>query len=131
MTNFELEINKIIGLEACQKLIERFGGTRLRVPLKDNLEADHEISICIGYELAQKLCAYSGGDVLFVPLGNYGNRAKLWAKMTEYLDLGYSDTEIVHLLGVSLKTVENHRVGRYSDAKKAKFRFKQLSLVCD
>lgn len=46
-----------IGLEATKKLVVRFGGTRVYLPLQENLDSDHELVKAIGIDAARKLCA--------------------------------------------------------------------------
>ena len=55
-----------IGFPATLKLVEKWGGIRLYVPLEDNLSAEHPIAKEIGFEVARKL-ARAHSEWLEVP----------------------------------------------------------------
>ncbi len=55
-----------IGFPATLKLVEKWGGIRLYVPLEDNLAAEHPIAKELGVEIARKL-ARAHSEWLEVP----------------------------------------------------------------
>lgn len=56
-----------IGFPATLKLVEKWGGIRLYVPLEDNLTPEHPIAKEVGFEAARKL-ARAHSEWLEVPL---------------------------------------------------------------
>lgn len=60
------ELQALIGEEALVRLAERFGGTRLFVPVK--ITRDHAITRAIGFEAACRLSERLAPDVIKVPL---------------------------------------------------------------
>ncbi len=55
-----------IGFQATLKLVEKWGGIRLYVPLEDNLSAEHPIAKELGFDVARKL-ARAHSEWLEVP----------------------------------------------------------------
>lgn len=54
------EIVRAIGLGSAMKLVENFGGTRVYLPLPENIEPHNEVARVIGIEAARKLSAVPG-----------------------------------------------------------------------
>lgn len=49
-----IKIVEAIGLPAAMKVVDHFGGTRIYLPLPENVDADNEIAKAIGLEYALK-----------------------------------------------------------------------------
>jgi Mor family transcriptional regulator len=56
-----IDIIKAVGLPAAMKLVEHFGGTRIYIPLAENVETDNDVAKVIGLEATKKLAAIWGG----------------------------------------------------------------------
>lgn len=56
-----------IGLPAALKLIERFGGTRIALPLPENVTASNPVAQVIGVERARKLAVLWGQERPYLP----------------------------------------------------------------
>jgi len=61
------EMIQIIGEEHTSKMLQRFGGTVLYVPL--NPKEQHPITRLIGVQGAAKLASHFGGATLTIPIG--------------------------------------------------------------
>jgi len=59
------ELTRIAGAEATAKLIDRFGGTRLYVPVAAKPES--ELVAAVGMDAAVRLCRAFGGERIEVP----------------------------------------------------------------
>jgi len=59
------EIRRVIGLEATDSLLARFGGCHLRVPKK--AREGHPIERVVGMTASARLSAHFGGEILNVP----------------------------------------------------------------
>lgn len=64
----------VIGLEAVQKLVEVYGGVRLKFPL--SLKPDHPLAKLLGWQTARTLCDHYGASFMDVP--------KAQSAITEY-----------------------------------------------
>jgi Mor family transcriptional regulator len=63
-----LDIIKTIGLPAAMKLVENFGGTRIYIPLPQNITADHGIAKVIGLEATLALARLWPKEYPSIPL---------------------------------------------------------------
>ncbi len=61
------ELVDAIGMPAALKLIERFGGTRIALPLPANVHADNPVAQVIGVEPVRKLAALWGQERPYLP----------------------------------------------------------------
>lgn len=61
------ELVRLIGFPATLKLVERFGGVRLYVPLEEHLNEVHAIVCAIGGESARKLSRDRATEILEIP----------------------------------------------------------------
>lgn len=91
------ELEALIGEEALVRLAERFGGTRLFIPVK--MTARHEIARAIGVEPARLLAERLAPDVIRVPLAR-----ELRAR--QYRARGMSNARIAVALGMTEGGVE-------------------------
>ncbi|MBL0142641.1 MAG: hypothetical protein IPP91_11210 [Betaproteobacteria bacterium] len=57
-----------IGVSATISVIQVFSGTRLYVPMPENMGDEHPICRLLGRPLAEKLCSAVRGDYLAVPV---------------------------------------------------------------
>lgn len=62
-----LEIVEVIGEAAALRLVERFGGQRVRIPALSNAREEHPLAQCIGLERLQKLIGLDGGRWMYIP----------------------------------------------------------------
>jgi len=56
-----LESIRAVGLPAAMKLVENFGGTRIYIPLPENVTDDNDVAKVIGVEATRKLAGIWGG----------------------------------------------------------------------
>jgi Mor family transcriptional regulator len=63
------DLVECLPVAAVLSLIERFGGTVLRIPLPDNLTEEHELVKTIGAEAARRLCGLCGAVEITFPKG--------------------------------------------------------------
>lgn len=61
------DLVRLIGFAATLKLVERFGGGRLYVPLEQHLTEQHPIVRAIGKEAARKLARDRKTEILEIP----------------------------------------------------------------
>lgn len=62
------EMVEVIGFDAVMKLVNTFGGTRIRVPAKPrSVHRDHRLSRVVGIDAARQLCEFYGGEELCIP----------------------------------------------------------------
>ncbi len=61
------QLIRAIGLPAALKLIERFGGTRIALPLPENVKASNPVAQVIGVEPTRKLSALWGQERPYLP----------------------------------------------------------------
>lgn len=61
------DLVRLIGFTATLKLVERFGGGRLYVPLEQHLTEQHAIVRAIGKDAARKLARDRKGEILEIP----------------------------------------------------------------
>lgn len=69
-----LDIIRAIGLGAAMKLVERFGGVRIYLPLPENIGPDNEVAKAIGVEAARKLAEMWGQERPTIPLARWVKR---------------------------------------------------------
>ncbi len=70
------EMVDVIGFEAMMKLVDTFGGTRIRVPANPrSLHREHPLSQAIGIKAAHQLCEVYAGAEITIPLVAAGMRA--------------------------------------------------------
>lgn len=62
-----LEWAEVVGVNNVLKIISKWGGTRVYVPVE--IDEQHPIAQLIGLKSAEKLAAYCGGDYLEPPMG--------------------------------------------------------------
>lgn len=60
------EIVDLIGLGATMKLVEQYGGIRVKIP--ESCRRNSELTKCVGIEASRKLTDVYGGDRLELPL---------------------------------------------------------------
>jgi Mor family transcriptional regulator len=61
------DVVEAIGIAATLKLIERFGGIRIYVPLREHISDDHELARAIGLVAARKLAEIWGKERMPLP----------------------------------------------------------------
>ncbi len=61
-----LEIIEVIGEAAALKLVEEFGGQRIRIPALSNATEDHPLAQCIGQDALRRLIGLDGGRWMYV-----------------------------------------------------------------
>ncbi len=62
------EMVDAIEFEAVMKLVDKFGGTRIRVPANPrSVHREHHLSQAIGVTAARQLCEVYGGEELTIP----------------------------------------------------------------
>lgn len=71
-----LEIIEIIGEAAALKLVESFGGQRVRIPAHRNVSEDHPLAKCLGVEILHKLIGLDSGRLMYIPRCAKGLRAQ-------------------------------------------------------
>lgn len=59
------EIRRVIGVEATDSLLARFGGCHLRIPLR--AREGHPITAAVGMTASARLSAHFGDEILNVP----------------------------------------------------------------
>lgn len=62
-----LEWAEVVGVNNVLKIISKYGGTRVYVPVE--IDDRHPIAQLIGLKYAKNLAAYCGGDYLEPPMG--------------------------------------------------------------
>lgn len=96
-------IASAIGRDAALKLADKFGGTRIYVPLA--IGDHHPLCVALGREIADSLAAYCGGGPLVVPkqaarrervLELHSRRSLTIAQIA--LETGYSERHVHRLL---------------------------------
>jgi Mor family transcriptional regulator len=69
------DIIEAIGLGGAMKLVEHFGGTRIYLPLPENVTSDHEIARVIGVDETRALAKLWGQERPSIPLAKRHLRA--------------------------------------------------------
>lgn len=118
------EIAAVAGEAAAVALVAQVGGTRVYIPAR--FKDEHWLVECIGRPAALKLAAHfsaSGtGDYIVVPLaggGAYPQLRRAIAKRVHELDKdGKSAPQIAREVGVTQRTVHNHRRAHRGQAKR-------------
>lgn len=59
------ELRRVIGAEATDSLLARFGGCHLRIPLR--AREGHPITVAVGMTASARLSAHFGDEILNVP----------------------------------------------------------------
>jgi hypothetical protein len=85
-------LTDVIGADAALVMIERFGGTRLRIPVQPDKPT--LLSEAVGIEAQAKLVAAFGGDRLRIPL------LKWWRARIYRWEQGMSIPQIARKLGM-------------------------------
>lgn len=62
-----LEIIEIIGEGVALKLVQRYAGQRIRIPVLSNATEDHPLAQCIGLVELRKLIGLDGGRWIYIP----------------------------------------------------------------
>lgn len=98
------------GLEAALVLGVHYGGRRLHVP--KNVRPGHELARLVGMEVLEFLVREAAGDDIDIPMGPAA-APRQRAQQVATLDAqGLSAAEIARRLGISERTVFNHRARR-------------------
>lgn len=100
-------VTRLCGEEAARLICEHFGGLRLFVPVSP--EPAGRLAQVVGLEAAQKISAERGGEQFSIPLGAGGAEARRMARVRALILSGLNSTEIIREVGVSRRTVSNHR----------------------
>lgn len=104
------EIAEIAGEAAALRVAQARGGTRAYIPRPENLSATHWLVQALGLEPARELASIYQGEHLDIPLGPHaGNQAAITAAITRGLAEGRSAADIARAVGVTERTVTNHR----------------------
>lgn len=110
------EIAHIAGAPAAIALAERAGGQRVYIPAR--VSGDHWLVDCVGRDAAERICAHfrlngRGGQQIDVPLASAGAYAQLRRRIARDIHKldreGHSAREIARRVGVSQRTVHQHR----------------------
>lgn len=121
------QIAELIDLADTMKLVEKFGGVRLYIPMK--LGAEHQLVDLIGDKNAEKLATAFGGETLEIPKAEAALREirnqeirEQWPKLSHRqlaLKYGTTDRNIRKILGevrderqleIFFETEENHEL---------------------
>lgn len=123
------EVADAIGVDACLKLIEARGGTRIFIPA--TCDQDHWLSALLGKKTAKCLCkafsvapeGKSIGAYIELPIGHGSAleraRREAYDRLHDALDKGASEVDAVRASGLSRYTVmreKKRRASRSNDA---------------
>jgi hypothetical protein len=108
----------IIGEAASLQLIADFGGYTVKIP--KNPMAHHKLVKSIGLEASLKLCKEYGYGDTAIPLNAHSTynqfiRSRAHA-IDKLIDQGLNNPQIVKEMGVTSRTVSNHRSRRANPA---------------
>lgn len=107
------ELVRLIGFPATLKLVERFGGGRLYVPLEEHLNDQHAIVLAIGKEAARKLSRDRATEILEIPRAAAYMRVVRDTIMREQYETK-SATDLAREYGMTRRNVF-YRVGAAND----------------
>lgn len=107
------DLVRLIGFPATLKLVERFGGGRLYVPLEEHLTEQHAIVLAIGKEAARKLSRDRSTEILEIPRAATYMRAVRDTLMREQYETK-SASELAREYGMTRRNVF-YRVGADED----------------
>ena len=65
MCDLLAEIRRVIGVEAADSLLARFGGCHLRIPIR--AREGHQITVAVGMTASARLSAHFGDEILNIP----------------------------------------------------------------
>ena len=104
------DIADVAGPLAALRVAEARGGRLTYFPSAQALRDDHWLVIACGWDAARAIARRVGGDREDVPLGPFaGNRAAVRRAIREGLAAGLSGQEIARRVGVTARTVRNHK----------------------
>lgn len=107
------ELVRLIGLASTLKLVERFGGIRLYVPLEQHLRDSHPIARAIGVDAARTLARDRATETLEIPLAkDYLRRVRDRVMAGQYETK--SATELAREYGMTRRNVF-YRLGAAND----------------
>ena len=103
-----LEIIEVIGEAAALQLVERFGGTTVRLPVLRNITADHPLARCIGIELLTVMVkAVGGGRWLYIPRCARGLREARNREIVERYSAGEKVDNLARRYSISDRHIWN------------------------
>ena len=94
------EISDLAGMRAALALASDFGGTRIYIPMVQNLKDQDPLVVCVGIVAARKISKHFCREQISIPLAN----EPLAQKIVRELDAGISAAKIARKLG----TTERH-----------------------
>lgn len=80
------DIIQAIGLGSAMKLVEHFGGTRIYLPLPENVGPDNDVAKVIGVDATRKLAAMWAQERPSIPLARRHLRAIVKAEILRERD---------------------------------------------
>ena len=97
------ELAELIGAEARDRLVSRFGGRELYVPKRARV--DGKLAEAVGLPAAEVLAREYGGVALTVPLGRRSAPEARRRRVATLKDQGHTHSEIAALVGCHIRTV--------------------------
>lgn len=94
-----MDVAEVFGILAVCKLIEHFGGTEVKFPVR--LRPEHPVAIALGAD-AEAICAHFGGALIYIP---HNRTRSLRAEVKRLEKQGLDRTAIARRLRVSQRHV--------------------------
>ncbi len=99
------ELADLIGIDAVWRLVQRWGGVRLFIPV--TMPPEHEIAATIGPEAAEALAGHYGGDVLELAKGDHALRCLRNRAIVDQYDRGVPAARLARDYGLTLRTIRS------------------------
>jgi hypothetical protein len=103
---------EIVGDDATEALISKFGSGYVYIPLPENLAPDHPLAKAIGLDDARALCREWGGLRVPIPSGHRQRIAKRNARIQALYEGGASVPALAREFGVTPRAIYNVIVPR-------------------
>lgn len=103
------EIAGLVGVGPALSLVAAQRGERIYVPAADNVRAEHWLAALLGLDGAMALAYAYGPGPLDVPTLAGATYARAVAETERLTALGRSANEIARAMGITRRTIYNHR----------------------
>jgi len=95
------EISELVGKNTALALADQFGGTRIYIPLPENLKINHPLVLCVGMVAAKKIAKQYSREQITIPLA----RELLASQIAREIETGSTVAQIARRLGTTERNV--------------------------